>query len=359
MKKITTLLILVILTLVSCNNDDENQNLDGGQCVLNKTNLSLKPGATFTLVAEFIETDETEKPNDTKSAIPRWNSSDKAIATVSPEGLITAISIGKSTITASFGNASATCTVNVLEAPKVNDFYYSDGTWSTVKDASKTCVGLVYCVNFNRATSPTDKTKQDQTNPEYRNLVMGFEEQEDTAWDGYCDRNFPDQTTEITHKSLYNGEYNKQDPAILADITTFSPFSYAANKAKKSGLNWYVPSFYELRKFILVFNGGGIDRILYDDKALQESLLPSRKAYNEKLKEAGGEHAIFKYISAPSDDTFFWQQAMYWTSSVGNALVPEYDNSTALALYMYSTGTDITPFKDNMCNVRPILAFEY
>lgn len=356
MKKITILTIIAALTLVSCGDKKETTDPGIGQQVtLNKESLALKPDAVFLLEATIKP---IETPDATKS-VPSWRSTDETVAAVSESGLVTAKSFGKTLVIASFGSAADTCMVNVLDAPKVDDFYYSDGSWSTVKDETKTCVGLVYAVNFNRNSDPTDPKKQDVSNPEYRNLVMGFAEQEDTFWDLNCNRDDPSSPTALTHLSLYNGEYNKNDPAILNDLATFSVFHYAENLAKKSGLNWYVPSYYELRTFVLVFNGGGIDKILYTDKALQQSLLPMRKAYNEKLKNAGGDKAVIKYITDADGENILWSQTMYWTSSIGKALVPEYDHLSALALYMYTTGTDITPYKDNGCNVRPILAFEY
>lgn len=48
-----------------------------------------------------------------------WNSSDKAIATVSPEGIVTAVGEGITTITATAGNKSATCEVTVEISPVI------------------------------------------------------------------------------------------------------------------------------------------------------------------------------------------------------------------------------------------------
>lgn len=33
-------------------------------------------------------------------------------------------------------------------APKIGDFYYSDGSWSSTLDESKTPIGLVFCVGI-------------------------------------------------------------------------------------------------------------------------------------------------------------------------------------------------------------------
>ena len=34
--------------------------------------------------------------------------------------------------------------------PRVGDFYYSDGTWSSKLDAGKTCIGIVFCTDASR-----------------------------------------------------------------------------------------------------------------------------------------------------------------------------------------------------------------
>lgn len=77
--------------------------------VLNLTSLSLKVAGTATLSA--IVTPET-----TTNKSVTWSSSNEAVATVSPEGLVTAVSLGEATITATAADGSgvtATCTVAV------------------------------------------------------------------------------------------------------------------------------------------------------------------------------------------------------------------------------------------------------
>ena len=77
--------------------------------VLNLTSLSLKVAGTATLSA--IVTPET-----TTNKSVTWSSSNEAVATVSPEGLVTAVSLGEATITATAADGSgvtATCIVTV------------------------------------------------------------------------------------------------------------------------------------------------------------------------------------------------------------------------------------------------------
>lgn len=74
---------------------------------LNKTSLTLAPGETDTLVA-------TVKPISARDKTVQW-SSDSASATVSASGLVTAVSPGSATITATSHDSSftATCAVTV------------------------------------------------------------------------------------------------------------------------------------------------------------------------------------------------------------------------------------------------------
>ncbi|MBR2406689.1 MAG: Ig-like domain-containing protein, partial [Clostridia bacterium] len=74
--------------------------------VLNNTTLELNEGATATLTA-------TPQPSDAALPAITWNSSDKTVATVDANGKITAIKGGTTTITATVGDLSASCTVTV------------------------------------------------------------------------------------------------------------------------------------------------------------------------------------------------------------------------------------------------------
>lgn len=74
---------------------------------LNQTQLNLQVGNTETLIA-------TVNPSDTQGTI-NWVSSNTNVATVE-NGVVTALNPGETTITASIGNVSATCQVNVSSA---------------------------------------------------------------------------------------------------------------------------------------------------------------------------------------------------------------------------------------------------
>ena len=74
--------------------------------ILNKETLELVIGENETLTA-------TVEPENTTYKTIVWSSSNEEIATVSEDGVVTAVSIGEATITATCGDVSATCTVTV------------------------------------------------------------------------------------------------------------------------------------------------------------------------------------------------------------------------------------------------------
>lgn len=89
---------------------------------LDETSLGMKIGEEKQLTA-------TVEPADATDPTVTWSSSDEAVVTVD-NGLVKAIGAGTATITAKAGDQVATCEVSVLAAPKVGDYFYSDGTWS-------------------------------------------------------------------------------------------------------------------------------------------------------------------------------------------------------------------------------------
>jgi len=97
-----TIIILFVTVTVSCRKDDV--------ITLNETSLFLEYRDTVTLIA-------TVHPNQNSNKKVIWRSSDTNIVTVTPDGLVTAISNGVATITASVQNKkqTATCLVTVTD----------------------------------------------------------------------------------------------------------------------------------------------------------------------------------------------------------------------------------------------------
>jgi uncharacterized protein YjdB len=85
------------------------ENVSATGITLDKTAVTLRPGETTDLKA-------TVTPADTTDPTVTWTSSDVSIATVDTMGKVTAIALGKATITAKTGTLSATCEVTVVHS---------------------------------------------------------------------------------------------------------------------------------------------------------------------------------------------------------------------------------------------------
>ena len=90
--------------------------------ILDKNNIELVEGDSFTLTATII-------PSDAVNKNVRWSSSNTSVASVS-NGKVTALKAGKATITVTTvdGGKTATCNVTVVEPPKATSLSLSDSS---------------------------------------------------------------------------------------------------------------------------------------------------------------------------------------------------------------------------------------
>ena len=99
------MLLCATILMASCQTDVET-TIEVSEVTLDKTELSLVVDASETLVATVL-------PDDAEEATVAWSSSDKTVATVSEDGVVSALKAGETTITASAGGKTATCKVTV------------------------------------------------------------------------------------------------------------------------------------------------------------------------------------------------------------------------------------------------------
>lgn len=99
------LLPIFIMAIVSCAKDEEPVKVS--QIRLSKTALELKTGASEKLEAFII-------PDNAEYEGIEWSSSDSGVASVDPEGNVTAVSSGNAVITASVDGVKGECNVTVL-----------------------------------------------------------------------------------------------------------------------------------------------------------------------------------------------------------------------------------------------------
>lgn len=110
-------LALFAISLMSCGGGGGGDKPDGPitpdavavtSVTLSKTEADMIVGSTLQLTA-------TVNPSNASDKHVTWTSSNAAVASVTPTGLVTAISAGNANITASCGGKSATCKISVTK----------------------------------------------------------------------------------------------------------------------------------------------------------------------------------------------------------------------------------------------------
>lgn len=184
---------------------------------LDKETLTLEIDQTETLVATVLPDNATDKT-------VVWTTSDEKIATVA-EGLVTAVGAGEAVITAAAGDVTATCIVTVnAPAPKIGDYFYSDGTWSDGGLVSIEADGLNPVWAETKPAPVAGKT------------VIGI----------VC-QTFPERIAQSDKDAGYTHGYVMatkiaRDPedTVDPDIVEWSKdFNFSCLKAAKSGATWY------------------------------------------------------------------------------------------------------------------------
>ena len=125
----------VAFTLSSC---DPNNKNNGGDVQTKITGLTVKPTQLVLAIGETTRLAALTEPAGASVTIT-WTSSDTEVATVSNNGTVTAVGLGKATITAKSGDYSATCEVSVKSEYETINFtgafvYYYDTTYTNKID---------------------------------------------------------------------------------------------------------------------------------------------------------------------------------------------------------------------------------
>ena len=95
------------------------------------TSIALDNTSAMMNAGETMQLNATVLPADAADKSVTWTSSDNAVATVSNDGLVTAVAAGNATITATTNdgsNLSAACNVTVLAETSTNYFYIADAS---------------------------------------------------------------------------------------------------------------------------------------------------------------------------------------------------------------------------------------
>lgn len=139
MKKSLFLAVLALIGLVACN---EEMPVKVTEVELDVTTLQLTVGDTHQLTVEI----KPENADDTKIV---WATSDGSVATVA-EGLVSAVAPGQVTVTATAGDVSASCSVEVVPQ-KVN-------VTSVTLDVVESTLVVGATLQLNAVVEPEDAT---------------------------------------------------------------------------------------------------------------------------------------------------------------------------------------------------------
>ena len=245
-------------------------------------NITLEPGQTTTLTPNFTSDVAGVQPTHTDL---KWVSSNPSIVSVNETtGEITTKAEGTAKITATTNHdwsvpsgssqLSATCSI-IVEKPtapiNVGDYYYSDGTWSTTRDLSKTVIGIV----FAKASPATADKNMMADYPkcthglvvalgEYNSKVGTFGYSSVYGWLSNNGYEVPD-TSKPNGYGLTKGltAYRAANPTYCDLYDSSNGPSAKHNNTVKSpsgASSWYIPSFNELK-------------MLYDNKSVVNTAL--------------------------------------------------------------------------------------
>lgn len=239
----------------------------------------------------------------------------------------------------------------VLDAPRIGDFYYSDGTWSSTLDTQRTPIGIVFRVgcatddgdNISYYRQKDGKTRMD----DIRGYVVALHDAADEGcwWSSFNDDKGCGCSTST---SDFRGYSNTRSIMATADAhgglssanSSFPACYYAtvayeeACPAPAETSGWYLPSAYQLS---YIWN-----RVWFDEDN-------SGRACLENSFKALGESATPLYRN----------DAEYWTSteqinSYGNSNYAYYFDFSANNFY---NGTISHYRKNTNMLVRSILTF--
>ena len=299
--------------------------------------VPVNPDHETTLSPSFTSDVAGKQPDD-KTLI--WSSSDPSVVSINENtGEMLALKEGTVTVTATTAGTwsvpsgqspkTASCVVRVEKAGDpvyVGDFYYSDGTWSTQLDDSKTVIGVVFAT-LSAATA--DKSMMNDYPGCTHGLVVGLSEYSSVFGNfgyssvyGWLDNNgyeTPD-TTKPNGYGLTKGmtAYRTANSSYVEmfDKTSGPAAKHNASVASPAS-SWYIPSYSELKQ-------------MYENKA----------AVNEALSKVSAAQIL---------QTYYWSSTLRTYNSYNDCQASPF-NMAEGGWYAYDKKTTEYP-------VRVVLAF--
>lgn len=317
------------------------------------SSFTMNPNQTATLSATFTS-DVAGKEPTYKNL--KWTSSDSQVVSVNETtGEMTSHKTGTVTITATTSHEdavpsgqsqkSAKCMVTVKTpvAPiAVGDYYYSDGTWSTTRNTSKTVIGVVFATANAVASDP--ELRKDYPNCT-NGLVVSTKEYTSACASGRG-WSLVDLGTWCRNSgyTYYNDTsnpcgYSNTKGYMAANAASIQSYGYTINftlfnssspvaqhrasvSAPSSASAWYIPSYKEMQ-------------LLYEN----------REAVNNAINSVSGDPL---HVTRANYDDYYYQ---YWCSTF------DLDNKIVNAFNMMNGGWYGSKTETTVLPVRVILAF--
>lgn len=305
--------IAVLPALASCGGTEKE--ISAEDIILEETEFNMTVGETRQIKAEIL-------PQNTTDTILLFDSSAPDIASVSENGLVTALSEGEAAIRVSAGEKHALCNVTVQCIPaEIGDYYYSDGTWSSELDTDKTVIGIVFWTGNPGQDDPSLKKDHPECTHGLAVAINGEQESTLNMMVGYNNtkaievfNSAPENATWPVEAVEKAGQYRQSVPA------------------PENSSDWYLPSAKELT--LLAY--GDTDKNIY----YTDSTTVIKELVNEKLSTLEDSQLLCTH-------DFIWT---YWAAN-------EFDEEEAYNVSMMSGATFY--YKKGVINyfARFILAF--
>lgn len=267
-------IILIALTIITACSTNEKQAVKPVEGIsLDKATLTLITGDKIRVSAMVI-------PEDATDPTIIWETSNPNVATVDSDGNIIAISEGSATIYAVNGTEFASCEILVNNAPKVGDYYYSDGTYSTDFNTGKKCIGIIYYAGQHQ-NDKSDYSGSGIGKPECHGYAVAIEDAKGMfVWgqelealgfypvdeDGNPINNFTDNSGDLEWSGYIYTMKIKEDGEKMGTFTEDKMKGYAAAyysvnyhiPAPKHSSGWFLPAssqLYQIYKERETLNG--------------------------------------------------------------------------------------------------------
>lgn len=307
--------------------------------------VTIDNAPTSLVVGQTFELEASINPSDAQITKVTWTSSDPSIATVMMSGKVVTKGEGSVEITATAGEKSAKSTINISRRTvSVGDYYYSDGTSSTLLDATKTVLGVV----FSTLNPCTYDTVLKENNPSATHgYVVSLKEIKAVKWQ-------KNATSSVNHYVSTHGNYdairttlslgsnankmlglnnqvainafNAQDSDTMYPASEVREFN-STNKSPDTATEWFVTSVKEA-SLLCSGESSSVADITND--------IDNITLVNSKLSAVSGAAQI--------------AAAAYWTSN-------DESDSKAYQLDMSTGKVTAVSKTENVLKVRPILAF--